>query len=220
MPRLPSTIASSYRPATDHEIRSQSFGQLDAIRNPAASTWEQRRGTLDDQRIFGTRRNLECACGEYRGPRYQNIICHVCGVKITSPDVRRQRFGHIELRVSITHPFGETGECLSVVPVLPASFFESKRGRGLAEVYEDLLRSAAAECLEEIQIGWNRLNELLLPALTFAHEWNLALAVTIARGLALELPPIPSDVYCDRCGYPLEGLVTLICPGCGKRLSS
>jgi hypothetical protein len=182
-----SNLAKRYRAATDREIHSWSFGLLKSIRSRAAASWEQQRGTLDDQSIFGPRKNLECACGKYKGPSYRNMICDICGVKVASLDARRQRFGHIDMPVSIEHPLGDKGEHLSTIPVLPAAYFESSGGTALRELYDALILAVISESAEGLQVGWNRLVELLVPLLTIAQKWNLQEARIIARGLALEL---------------------------------
>jgi DNA-directed RNA polymerase subunit beta' len=69
MLQLPPVLAARYRPATEREVHSWSFGLLKATRNPRATAWEQRRGTLEDQALFGPLRDFECACGKYRGPQ-------------------------------------------------------------------------------------------------------------------------------------------------------
>ncbi len=214
------TLAELYRPATDKEVHSWSFGSLKSIRFLAATNWEQQRGTLDDQSIFGPRKDLECACGKYQGPRHRNMICDICGVKVTSLDARRQRFGHIDMPVSIEHPLGDKGEHLSTIPVLPAAYFESSGGTALRELYDELILAVISESQEGLRVGWNRLVELLVPVLIIAQKWNLQEARTIARGLALELRATENDVRCEHCGYPLAGLFTFVCPACGKQASS
>lgn len=214
---LPATLAEQYRPATDQEVRSWSFGEVKGMRFSAATSWEQQRGTLDDQRIFGPRKEFQCACGKYQGPKYQNMICDRCGVKLTSLDARHRRFGHIEMPSSMEHPLGEKGDCLSTIPVLPATFFESSGGKALAELYDDLVLAVLGGSVEEIRVGWNRLVDLLLPLLTVAQKWDLQEARTIARGLALALRAAEADVRCEQCGYLLAGLTTAMCPGCGNR---
>lgn len=220
MSDLPLTLVAWYRPATDREVRSWSFGLLQAIRQPDATSWGQQLGTLDDQRIFGPRQELACSCGKYRGPSCRNLVCDICGVKVTTLEARRQRFGHIELPVSIAHPLGGEAQRLSTFPVLPASFVESSGGEPLARLYEDLVRAVDSESLERLQAGMNHLIESLLPVLSIAHAWDLQEAGTIARGLALEVRTGASDDRCLHCGYPLAGLSTLICPGCGRRWQS
>jgi hypothetical protein len=201
-------------------VRSWSFGVLQSPRDPGAQGWQQRRGTLDDQRIFGPLRDFECACGKYRGPRYRGMICDRCGVKLTSREARRKRFGHIELPEPVRHPLGEAANLLVAVPVLPASFIESSGGAQRASVYEDLVRSAAAAAHEGPARALERLAELLLPVATVAHQWGLGEAATLARGLALEDRAAPDDGRCGQCGYPLEGLHVVACPRCGTGLRS
>jgi hypothetical protein len=214
MQQLPPVIAARYRLATDCEIRSRSFGCLRVPRDPQAANWNQRRGTLEDQAIFGPIRDFECACEKYHGEQHRNLICHVCGVKVTTCSVRRQRFGHFDLPKPITHPIGLGGEQLSVFPVLPASFLESPSGEDLAALYDALLKSSTAESPEQVADGLRRLIHLLVPALTVALEWDLHDANTLAWGLALDRKVAPSDGLCQYCGYPLSGLNVTDCPGC------
>ena len=217
MLELPPVLIACYRPATEREVHLRSFGLLKAPRTPTATAWEQRRGTLDDQAIFGPLRNYECECGKYRGPKYQNIICDRCGVKLTTGTVRWQRFAHIDLPRPIIHPLGQSEERLSALPVLPAAFVESRGGEHLADLYDELIRSVSSESLEQPVGSFNRLLELLLPIVLVAHEWNLQEAEALTYGMAL-VPRV--SLACDTClcGYPLEGLEALDCPGCGKKL--
>jgi hypothetical protein len=205
MVRLPSSFAAVYRPATDREICSWSFGAVKAPRDLGAASWQARRGTLDDQAIFGPLRDFHCACGKYEGERFRGMICHLCGVKVTTREVRRQRFGHINLPVAVPHPLGEAGEDLSVVPVVPAAFWQAPAGGRLAQVYDELTRAVSSGVSKALAAGhgglpdWTagraaeilagelaRLVDLLLPVATFAHEWDLADGQTLARGLALD----------------------------------
>src|SRR5262245_10581692 len=101
MLRLPLSLAAMYRPATDREVHSWSFGAVKAPRNPGAGSYQGRRRTLDDQAIFGPVREFHCACGKYQGDRYRGMICDLCGVKMTIPEERRRRFGHIDLPVAV-----------------------------------------------------------------------------------------------------------------------
>jgi hypothetical protein len=192
---LPSSLAAIYRPATDHDIRSWSFGALTRPRSPRGVTWQDQRGTLDDQSIFGPLRAFHCACGFYQGVQHKNMICHICFAKVTSPHVRRRRFGHINLSTPAAHPFGTKGETLVSVPVMPAVFWQTKPGEILAQIYDDFTLHSAdwpgANKLNERNghaVGslLERLIEVLLPVASFALDWNLAEADTFAHGLALE----------------------------------
>jgi hypothetical protein len=219
MLHLPPVIMARYRPATEREVHSRSFGRLKSPRNPSATGWEQRRGTLEDQAIFGPLRDFACACGKYEGPKYQSMICDRCGVKVTTRTVRRQRFGHIDFPGSFVHPLGQSGESLSAIPVLPAAFVESRGGAaGLADVYDELVRSALSESLKGLVANFNFLMELLFPAVIVAHEWDLQESEVLACGLALAPRLHTGHDACGFCGYPLEGLEVPVCPGCGQKL--
>ena len=186
MLRLPPLLAANYRLATTREVHSWSFGLVKAARRPGANGWEQRLGTLDDERIFGPVRDLECTCGTYRGPAHRGMICDRCGVKVATPEERRRRFGHIDLPVPLPHPWGDEAELVGTVPVLPAAFLESPAGVGLARSFEGLLEAAACGSRGELRAGLELLVDGLLPAVVFAHEWGLVESPVLARGLVLE----------------------------------
>jgi hypothetical protein len=189
MTLLPSSLAARYRFATCQEIRSWSFGALRARRAATsgwrAYKWRDQRGTLDDQGIFGPVRDCECACGKYIGAKFRNMICDVCGVKLTSPAVRRVRFGHIDLPFEIQHPLASDPHPLSAVPVLPAGFLSSPAGNSLAELYEQLIDLAALDRAETSSAVLIRLAQMLLPVVQLTDDWRLAKTMVLARGLAL-----------------------------------
>src|SRR5262245_3654096 len=128
MLRLPAALTSEYRLATAREVYAWSFGLVKATRRPGATGWEQLLGTLDDQRIFGPENDWECACGTYRGPRHEGMVCDRCGVKVTTREERRSRFGHVDLPVPVPHPLGDADDLVGAVPVLPAGFLEAPAG--------------------------------------------------------------------------------------------
>jgi hypothetical protein len=189
MVSLPPFLAVHYRFATTHEIRSWSFGVLHSRRTTDATHWQEQRGTLDDQRIFGPLREFECACGKYRGQEYRGMICDRCGVKITSPSVRRKRFGHVELGLELRHPLGAMTDHVAAFPVLPTVYVASSAGGRLAERYEALAEGTAAGAAE--QAAQDQVAEVLLPAVEFAHAWRLVEAPLLAQGLALVLRKDP-----------------------------
>src|SRR3989338_7153999 len=55
------------------------------------------------ERIFGPTKNFQCFCGKYKGVRYAGVVCEKCGVEVTRSIVRRERMGHINLAVPVTH---------------------------------------------------------------------------------------------------------------------
>lgn len=55
------------------------------------------------ERIFGPTKDWECYCGKYKRIRYKGIVCDKCGVEVTRSIVRRERMGHIDLVVPVSH---------------------------------------------------------------------------------------------------------------------
>jgi hypothetical protein len=184
MSLLPPSLAARYRPATSMEVRSWSFGVVKG-RNVAANDWREQRGTLKDQAIFGPIRYCECACGKYRGREYRGMICDQCGVKLTSPAVRHERFGHIELESELQHPLTGTSDLLSAFPVLPAAFVDSHAGVQLVKLYEELVEASSSRHHTRSAGLLTRLAEVILPAVELGHRWRFAEAGLLARGLAL-----------------------------------
>ena len=89
--------------ASPEVIRSWSFGE---VKNPETinyRTYKPERGGLFCERIFGPQRDWECSCGKYKRIKHKGIVCDRCGVEVTVSRVRRERMGHIELAVPVTH---------------------------------------------------------------------------------------------------------------------
>lgn len=217
---IPAPLQSDYVTASSHVIRCWSYGELQRPRIDSPTNDDRVVGTLHDQRIFGPLQDFKCACGEYEGRRYVGMICDHCGVKIGPSTLRSLRFGHIELNLSIPHPFDES-QLIDCFPVLPARYFESSAGTQLATLYDELVRSTrAAQSAEAIQGILTAIQEILTPVVVTAQNWNLPITSTLARGIALEHCS-ESDAavsYCFHCGYLLEGLQSYNCPGCGQPL--
>jgi DNA-directed RNA polymerase subunit beta' len=55
------------------------------------------------ERIFGPTKDWECACGKYKRIKHKGVVCDRCGVEVTLSRVRRERMGHIELAVPVSH---------------------------------------------------------------------------------------------------------------------
>ena len=76
------------------------------VKNPETinyRTFKPEPGGLFCQRIFGPVRDYECACGKYKRIKYKGVVCDRCGVEVTVSRVRRERMGHIELAVPVSH---------------------------------------------------------------------------------------------------------------------
>jgi len=55
------------------------------------------------ERIFGPVKDWECSCGKYKRIKHRGVVCDRCGVEVTLSRVRRERMGHIELAVPVSH---------------------------------------------------------------------------------------------------------------------
>jgi hypothetical protein len=185
MERLPDELVEEYRPATAYDIRSWSFGHLKAPRDPSASHWTQKRGTLDDEAIFGPLRDHRCACGKYDGLTYRHMICDRCGVKIASPAIRRTRFAHVELAQPVPHPLLAPPASLVALPILPVAYWGSPSGAPLASAYDEALRANGERDPRQISEAVERAFGVLLPVFEVAHAWGLQDTRVLAHGLAL-----------------------------------
>jgi hypothetical protein len=116
---------------------------------------------------------------------YRGRICDRCGVKVTTRQERRRRFGHIDLPAPVAHPLGDGAELIGAVPVLPAAFREAPAGGGLARAYEGLVEAVAGATPAELGAALRCLVDELLPAVTLAHDWGLEESAVLARGLVL-----------------------------------
>ena len=89
--------------ASPETIASWSRGE---VKNPETinyRTFKPEKGGLFCERIFGPTKDWECACGKYKRIKYKGVICDRCGVEVTLARVRRERMGHIELAVPVSH---------------------------------------------------------------------------------------------------------------------
>ena len=95
--------AVSINIASPDVIRSWSYGE---VKNPETINYRSFKpevGGLFCERIFGPTRDWECHCGRYKRVKHKGVICDRCGVEVTVAKVRRERMGHIELAVPVSH---------------------------------------------------------------------------------------------------------------------
>ena len=89
--------------ASPEDILSWSRGE---VTKPETVNYRTQRAEPDGlfcERIFGPTKNFQCFCGKYKGVRYAGVVCEKCGVEVTRSIVRRERMGHINLAVPVTH---------------------------------------------------------------------------------------------------------------------
>jgi DNA-directed RNA polymerase subunit beta' len=93
----------SLKLASPERILDWSKGEVTKPETINYRTQRPEKHGLFDERIFGPVEDYECACKKYRGIRYKGITCEKCGVEITRSIVRRERMGHIDLCVPVSH---------------------------------------------------------------------------------------------------------------------
>lgn len=93
----------SLKLASPEKILDWSFGEVTKPETINYRTQRPEKHGLFDERIFGPVEDYECSCKKYRGIRYKGIVCEKCGVEVTRAIVRRERMGHIELCVPVSH---------------------------------------------------------------------------------------------------------------------
>jgi DNA-directed RNA polymerase subunit beta' len=91
------------RLASPERILEWSKGEVTKPETINYRTQRPEKQGLFDERIFGPVEDYECACKKYRGIRYKGIVCEKCGVEVTRAIVRRERMGHIDLCVPVSH---------------------------------------------------------------------------------------------------------------------
>ena len=89
--------------ASPEDIHSWSYGQIIKPETINYRTQKPEKDGLFCEKIFGPSKDWECYCGKYKKIRYKGIICDKCGVEVTRSSVRRERMGHIDLAVPVSH---------------------------------------------------------------------------------------------------------------------
>jgi DNA-directed RNA polymerase subunit beta' len=89
--------------ASPETVRSWSKGE---VKNPETinyRTFKPEKGGLFCERIFGPVKDWECSCGKYKRIKHRGVVCDRCGVEVCLSRVRRERMGHIDLAVPVSH---------------------------------------------------------------------------------------------------------------------
>ncbi|MGH7727007.1 MAG: DNA-directed RNA polymerase subunit beta' [Candidatus Eiseniibacteriota bacterium] len=91
------------RLASPEVIRSWSHGEVTKPETINYRSFKPEKDGLFCEKIFGPVKDWECNCGKYKRIRYRGVVCDRCGVEVTQAKVRRERLGHIELAVPVSH---------------------------------------------------------------------------------------------------------------------
>ena len=89
--------------ASPETVRQWSYGVVTKPETINYRSFKPERDGLFCERIFGPVKDWECNCGKYKRIRYRGVICDRCKVEVTQSKVRRERQGHIELAVPVSH---------------------------------------------------------------------------------------------------------------------
>ncbi len=89
--------------ASPSVMLSWSHGEVTESETINYRTHRPERGGLYAEEIFGPENDYECACGKYKGKKYEGITCEKCGVLVTDSSVRRVFMGHIALASPVVH---------------------------------------------------------------------------------------------------------------------
>ncbi len=113
--------------ASPETIRSWSSGEVKKPETINYRTFKPERDGLFCERIFGPVKDYECACGKYKGKKYEGVVCERCGVRVESREARRKRMGHIELAAPVVHIWYLEGipSVLSTLLNMPLSDLEN-----------------------------------------------------------------------------------------------
>lgn len=107
--------------ASPEQILDWSYGEVTKAETINYRTYRAEPDGLFCEKIFGPTKNYECYCGKYKKIRYKGIVCDKCGVEVTTNDVRRERMGHIQMAIPVTHVWFAYGvpNKLSIVLDIP-----------------------------------------------------------------------------------------------------
>ena len=97
------TSCVSISVASPERMRAWSHGE---VKNPETinyRSFKPEKGGLFCERIFGPMKDWECNCGKYKRQKHKGVVCDRCGVEVTYARVRRERMGHLELAVPVSH---------------------------------------------------------------------------------------------------------------------
>lgn len=89
--------------ASPDQVLAWSHGEVTKPETINYRTQKPERDGLFCEKIFGPTKNYECYCGKYKRVRYKGVVCERCGVEVTRAIVRRERMGHIDLAVPVSH---------------------------------------------------------------------------------------------------------------------
>jgi DNA-directed RNA polymerase subunit beta' len=151
--------------ASPDHILAWSYGEVTKPETINYRTQKPERDGLFDERIFGPTKDWECYCGKYKKIRYKGVICDKCGVEITRSAVRRERMGHIDLAVPVSHIWYLRGIPSTLSLVLDMSVTDLEKvayfaGLIVLEVNDEIRRDAFQRLEQEYKDALGSVTEV------------------------------------------------------------
>jgi DNA-directed RNA polymerase subunit beta' len=151
--------------ASPDHILNWSYGEVTKPETINYRTQKPERDGLFDERIFGPTKDWECYCGKYKKIRYKGVICDKCGVEVTRSSVRRERMGHIDLAVPVSHIWYLRGVPSILSSVLDMSVADLEKvayfaGLIILEVNEEIRRESIQRLEQEYKEAQLTISEL------------------------------------------------------------
>ena len=138
--------------ASPEQIEGWSNGEVTKPETINYRTQKPEKDGLFCEKIFGPTKDWTCYCGKYKGIRYKGIVCDKCGVLVTRSIVRRERMGHIQLAVPVTHIWFLRGTPSSISLVLNLGVRDLERIAYFANfVVTDVNEDAREAALQDLE---------------------------------------------------------------------
>jgi len=114
-------ISLKLKMSTDESIRKKSCGEISSTEIFTKDFSDYHPEGIFSQKIFGPSVDYKCACGNKKGKNRKGELCEFCEVLIESSEIRKERFGHIELSFPVKHPLYNFKNriILNTIPVVP-----------------------------------------------------------------------------------------------------
>ena len=149
--------------ASPEQILQWSHGEVTKPETINYRTQKPEKDGLFCEKIFGPTKDWECYCGKYKRIRYKDVVCDKCGVRVTRSIVRRERMGHIQLAVPVTHIWFLRGTPSSIGLVLNMSIRDLERVVYFANyIVTEVNDEQRQQALEDLETEFNsRRNDLI-----------------------------------------------------------
>lgn len=94
----------SWKLINEQRILKLSHGVVKSAETLNYRTLKPVKSGLFGENIFGPVKSYECTCGKYSGFKHKGVVCDSCGVELADSRVRREWFGHIDLKCRVVWP--------------------------------------------------------------------------------------------------------------------